>query len=126
MSWKPNGYNSASPYLISHEPEKLIQFIKSTFDAIELRRINHPDGALMHLELRIDDTVIMIGGGKSKIGEFKSLIHVYVPNVDQSYAKAIKLGAKEINPPDQKPKDSDRRGTFEDPCGNVWSVATQI
>jgi uncharacterized glyoxalase superfamily protein PhnB len=62
-SWKPTGYPSMSPYLICNDAQRLIDFVQSAFSAVVLRKFNRPDGSLLHVEVRIDDSVLMIGGG---------------------------------------------------------------
>jgi hypothetical protein len=57
---KPAGYTSLSPYLVVHGAQKVIEFLKQTFGATELRRYDNPDGTIMHAEVRVDDTVVMI------------------------------------------------------------------
>jgi len=59
--FKPTGYNSVSPYFIVNGGQKFISLIKKIFDAEELRRYDMPDGSIMHAEIQIDDSVIMIG-----------------------------------------------------------------
>nr|HMU05945.1 hypothetical protein [Saprospiraceae bacterium] len=58
--FKPAGYNSASPYFIVDEAQKLIDFLVYVFDAKQLRRYDRNDGSIMHAELKIDDSVIML------------------------------------------------------------------
>src|SRR5690606_15097983 len=61
ISWKPEGYSSVSPYLVVSDAQYLINFLKESFDASELRRYDRPDGSIMHAEVRIGDTVVMLG-----------------------------------------------------------------
>ena len=60
-AYKPDNYNSVSPYFIIYEAQKFIELMKAIFDAEELRRYDRPDGSIMHAELQIDDSVIMLG-----------------------------------------------------------------
>ena len=57
--YKPENYNSVSPYLVVHGAQRMIELLKSIFDAEELRKYDMPDGTIMHAEVRIDDSVIM-------------------------------------------------------------------
>ena len=68
-TWKPAGYPSMSPYLISRDAEALIAFLKEAFGGVLLRRFDRPDGSLMHAELRIDDSMVMLNG-YARIVEF--------------------------------------------------------
>lgn len=126
QKFKPEGYNSASPYFVIDGAEKLIALLKQIFDAKELRRYDMPDGTIMHAEVRIDDSVIMMGNSSDQFPPNKLLVHVYVRDVDKVYARAIAAGCKEIEKPKQRENDPDKRGSFEDFGGNVWSIATQM
>ncbi len=123
--FKPDGYNSVSPYFIVHGAQKLVDLLKQLFNAIELRRYDMPDGTIMHIEMQIDDSVVMIGDSSEQFPANEHLIHIYVPNVDDTFNKAINLGCVSVEPPKQGDGDPDRRGTFKDFAGNIWSVATQ-
>lgn len=124
--WKPRSYSSVSPYLVVAGAQKIIDFAKATFDAEELRRYDLPDGSIMHAEIRIDDTVIMLGDGGPEFPPFPSLIHVYVEDVDRVYARALEAGATSVDAPGTREGDPDKRGSVKDPCGNTWSIATQL
>lgn len=124
-AWKPEGYPSVSPYLICPDPEKLIAFLVDVFGARQVRRFDRPDGSLMHAEMRIDDSIIMVGGGATQHLSSEVHIHLYVPDAQQVYARALAQGAEALQPPVRKSADDDLRGGFKDPAGNIWWVATQ-
>ncbi len=124
--FKPKGYNSVSPYFIVNGAQKLIDLMKEIFDAKELRRYDTPDGTIMHAEIQIDDSVIMLGDSSEKFPPVQLVMHVYVPNVDETFDKAIKAGCEVIEQPKQRENDPDRRATFKDFAGNMWSVGTQL
>ncbi len=123
--FKPRGYNSVSPYFVVNGASKLIDLLKLIFDAKELRRYDMTDGSIMHAEVQIDDSVIMMGDSSDKFSPTQQLIHVYVPNVDETFKKAISAGCQSIEPPKEREGDPDRRGSFKDFAGNTWSVGTQ-
>jgi PhnB protein len=123
---KPQGYTSLSPYLVVHGAQKVIDFLKQTFDATELRRYDMPDGSIMHAEVRVDDTVVMIADGGGEWPPFPSWLHVYVSDVDATYARALKAGGVSVQAPERKEADPDRRGGVKDPGGNTWWIATQV
>lgn len=85
-----------------------------------------PDGTIMHAEIKIDDSVIMLGDASEDFPPNKHLIHVYVANVDETFQRAIELGCVSKEGPTQRGGDPDRRGTFHDFAGNIWSVASQL
>jgi len=124
--FKPAGYNSVSPYFIVNGAQKLIDLLKLIFDAKELRRYDRPDGTIMHTEIRIDDSVIMIGDSTEQFLPVPLVMHVYVPNVDETFEKAIKAGCEIIEKPRERDEDPDRRATFKDFGGNMWSIGTQL
>jgi len=124
--FKPEGYNSVSPYFIVNGAQKLIDILKEIFNAKELRRYDMLDGTIMHTELKIDDSIIMLGDSSEKFPPVQLVMHVYVPNVDETFDKAIKAGCEVIEQPKQRENDPDRRATFKDFAGNMWSVGTQL
>jgi uncharacterized glyoxalase superfamily protein PhnB len=125
-TFKPTGYNSVSPYFIVNGAQRLVDLLKNVFNATELRRYDMPDGTIMHAEVQIDDSVIMLGDSSDKYPPIQNVIHVYVPNVDKTFEKAIEAGCEIIERPKQQENDPDRRGTFKDFAGNMWSIGTQL
>ena len=125
QDFKPTSYNSVSPYFIVNGAQKLIDLLKVIFDAKELRRYDTPDGTIMHAEIQIDDSVIMLGDSSDKFPPVPIVMHIYVPNVDETFNKAIDAGCEIIQPPKESEGDPDRRATFKDFAGNMWSVGTQ-
>jgi uncharacterized glyoxalase superfamily protein PhnB len=126
LNYKPSGYNSISPYFVVNGAQKMIDFLKKLFNANELRRYDAADGTIMHVEVQIDDSVIMLGDSSEEFPPNSLLIHVYVSNVDEVFNKAIELGCISLEAPREREGDPDRRGTFKDFAGNVWSIATQL
>jgi PhnB protein len=124
-NWKPQSYPSVSPYLIAQDTDQLIGFLTAVFDGSLVQRIDRPDGTLMHAEMRIDDSIIMIGGASTEYMSAQAHLHVYVRDANLVYNRAIALGAPAIQPPVRKTEDDDLRGGFTDPAGNTWWVATQ-
>jgi PhnB protein len=125
-TFKPSGYNSVSPYFVVNGAQKLIDMLKQVFDANELRRFDMPDGTIMHVELQIDDSVIMLGNSSNQFPPNYHLTHVYLPDVDETYKKAINMGCIPLEAPKHRDGEPNRRGSFKDFAGNTWSVATQI
>ncbi|MGI8510106.1 MAG: VOC family protein [Gemmatimonadaceae bacterium] len=125
-SYKPQGYNSASPYLMVDGADRTIDFLTRVFGATELRRFSHPDGKVMHAEVRIDDTVVMLtDGAPPDYPATASHVHVYVSNVDDTYRRALGTGATSVQEPIQK-GDDDKRGGFTDAGGTTWWIATKV
>jgi uncharacterized glyoxalase superfamily protein PhnB len=125
-SYKPEGYSNVSPYLIAAGAQGVIDFLKKAFSARELRRYDMPDGSIMHAEVRIGDTVIMIGEAGENWPPVPAHLHVYVDDVDATYRLAIQSGGVSVQAPERKGDDPDRRGGVKDPAGNTWWIATQV
>jgi PhnB protein len=124
--FKPKAYNSVSPYFIVKNAQKLIDLLKEIFDAKETRCNSSSDGTIWHMEMQIDDSVIMLGEASEQFPPVPMVLHVYVPSVDVVFSKAIKAGCEVFEKPEQRDGDTDRRGTFIDFAGNMWSIATQL
>jgi uncharacterized glyoxalase superfamily protein PhnB len=123
--YKPEGYPSVAAYVMADGAQRVIDFLKKTFDATELRRYDHPDGTILHAEVRIADTVVMLSDGGAQFPAFPIWLHVYVPDVDVTYRRALDAGGVSVQEPMQK-GDPDRRGGVKDPAGNTWWIATQV
>lgn len=125
-SHKPVGYNTVSPYLILDGAEATIDFLKSAFGADELRRFPDDAGKLMHAEVRIDDTVIMLADpAPPDWPPVPSFVHIYVEDVDATYRGALEAGATSVQEPVQK-QDEDKRGGVKDAGGTTWWIATKV
>lgn len=125
LTYKPVGYNSISPYLIVDGAQKMIDMLQQVFDAEELRRYERADGSIMHVELRIDDSIIMLSDSSEDHPPNQHLLHVYVPDVNTTFQKAIESGCVPVESPREREDDPDIRGSFRDFAGNMWAVATQ-
>jgi len=123
--YKPTAYPSVSAYLVSNNAQQVIDFLRQTFDAKEARRFDKPDGSIMHAEVRIDDSVVMIADSGGAFPAVPMGLHVYVPDVDATYHRALTAGGISVQEPTQK-NDPDRRGGVQDPAGNTWWIATQV
>lgn len=122
--WKPKGYPSLSPYLICRDAAAEIAFLEQVFAADTLRRFDRPDGSLMHAELQIADSVLMLGQSPQGAGGAPHL-HLYVPDVAAIWDRAMAAGATAVQQPVRKDESDDLRGGFTDPSGATWWVATQ-
>ena len=124
--YKPEGYPSVSAYVMVDGAQRVIDFLKKTFNATELRRFDSPDGSIMHVEVRIEDSVVMLSDGGGSFPAFPVWLHVYVPDVDATYRRALAAGGVSVQEPQQKKDDPDRRGGVKDPSGNTWWISTQV
>jgi PhnB protein len=123
--WKPLGYSTVSVYMVVEGAQRVIDFLKKTFDATDLRHFLAPDGKIMHAEVRIGDTVVMMADASDAYPAFPAWLHVYVPDVGATYKKALLADGVSVQEPVRKEGDPDRRGGFKDHGGNTWWVSTQ-
>jgi PhnB protein len=108
-------YRAVTPYLVVEGAEKLIDFMKQVFGAKETERISMPDGSIRHAEVRINDSVIMLGDARGNTWKaMPSSIYLYVMDCDAVYKQALEAGATSL----MEPKDQfygDRSGGVKDP-----------
>ena len=120
--YKPQGYTSLSPYLIVDDAQATLDFIKAVFDVEPHATHPGPDGSIAHAEVWIDDTVLMFGQWKDSGAV--AHVHVYVPDVHESFERARRAGGKSVQEPVQK-DDPDLRGGIVDPSGTTWWLSTR-
>ena len=122
----PEGYHTATPYLVVKGADKTIEFLKKAFGAEPaFEPMTRPDGKIMHADLKIGDSHIMLSEATDQHPAMQSMVHLYVPNVDAVYQRAVAAGGKSF----QEPKDQfygDRGAGVKDPSGCVWYIATHI
>jgi PhnB protein len=129
----PDGYHSATPYLIVKGAANAIDYYKRAFGATELFRMADDKGTVGHAEIKIGDSVIMLADetpgavchtprslGGSSVG-----MMIYVNDVDTVFKRAVEAGGKSLRPLTNQFY-GDRSGTLEDPYGHVWTVATHV
>ena len=129
----PEGYHNVTPYLFIRGAAGAIEFYKSVFGAAEIVRMAGPNGKIMHAELKIGDSIVMLADENPQtgvmspqtIGGFSTGLHLYVENVDAVIQKAVDSGAKLLRPIKNQFY-GDRSGSLLDPFGHMWSVATHI
>ena len=127
----PEGYHTVTPGLTVRDGAKAIEFYKRAFGAQQVFRVDRPDGWLMHAELQIGNSKIMLGEENPQMGcqSPESLkgtpvsFYLYVADADAAFTQAIAAGAKAIKPVSDMFW-GDRQGEVSDPFGHRWSVAT--
>lgn len=123
---KPPGHPTVSPYLIVSDAAATIEFLICALDGVELCRFASPDGRVLHAEVRIDDSVVMLGeGAPPDWPPQPAHVHVYVPDVDATYRRALAAGATSVQEPVKK-EDDDKRGGVRDAGGTTWWIATTV
>ncbi|HKU40633.1 MAG TPA: VOC family protein [Polyangiales bacterium] len=118
----PEGYHSVTPQLSIQGAADAIEFYKSAFGAVERGRMPGPKGSIMHAELKIGDSVIMLADATMNPPTQTSL-HIYVEDADAAWQKAVAAGAK-VEMPLEDAFWGDRYGVLTDKWGNRWSIAT--
>jgi uncharacterized glyoxalase superfamily protein PhnB len=124
-SYKPSDYSTVSPYLIVNGASETIEFLTNVFDATELRRFPDANGKISHAEVRLEDTVLMLADSAEGWQAVPTHVHIYVPNVDKTYQRAIEAGAMSVQEPVRK-EDADKRGGVKDKGGTTWWIATKV
>lgn len=120
----PDGYHSVTPYLMVENAGKLIDFLKQAFGATETERVSRPDGGVMHAEVRIGNSPVMMGEPMGRPA-MPAGLYLYVEDVDAIYAQALAAGATSLMAPADQFY-GDRSGGVTDPAGNTWWIATHI
>ena len=120
----PEGYRTITPYLNVKGASDAIAFYKKAFGAEERVRLPGPDGSIMHAELKIGDSMVMLTDA-IRFPPTTASIHVYAPDIDKWWTRATEAGAKVVMPiADQFW--GDRWGVVSDAWGNQWSLAQHI
>ena len=129
----PAGYHTVTPTIIVRNAPDAIDFYKRAFGAEEINRMAGPDGSVMHAEIRIGDSIVMLGEENPGWGALSPLstggnpgsLHIYVDDADAAFARAIGSGAK-VRHPLEDAFWGDRYGKVTDPFGHEWGIATRI
>ena len=133
IQFQPDGYHTATPYLIIREAARALDFYKAAFGAVELFRMPMPDGKIGHAEILIGDSHIMLAdecpesGARSPqaLGGTSVSLMLYVENSDALTEQAVAAGATVVRPI-QNQFYGDRSATLTDPFGHQWTIATHI
>ncbi|WP_246737389.1 glyoxalase/bleomycin resistance/extradiol dioxygenase family protein [Nordella sp. HKS 07] len=120
----PEGFHTVTPYLTIRGVDKVMDFIRQAFNAeVSHEPIKRPDGKIMHAQVKIGDSCVMLGEESEEAKATTSTLYLYVPDVDRVYQQAVKAGGKSV----MEPTDmfyGDRYGGVKDSSGNSWMIAT--
>jgi len=127
----PDGYHTLTPYLTVRDAARAIEFYNTAFGAVERGVAKGPDGRIMHAELKIGDSIIMLGDEYPEFGALSPLstggvgmgLHIYVDGVDAAFDRAVQAGAQ-VEMPVSDQFWGDRYGKLKDTFGHKWSIAT--
>jgi PhnB protein len=121
----PEGLHTVTAYLHPVRAEPVISFLKRAFGAEELEKYASPDGVIHHAKIKIGDSVLEMGEAHGPYQPMPSVFHLYVPNVDAMYSRALNAGATSTSEPADQPY-GDRSAGVKDVFGNQWYIATHI
>jgi uncharacterized glyoxalase superfamily protein PhnB len=121
----PEGYRTVTPYLITRDAGALIDFATRAFDAAERMRHMDGDGRIMHAEITIGDSIVMIGESNEEHPPAPATLHLYLEDADAAYERAIAAGASSLREP-RTEFYGDRMAGVRDAAGNSWWLATHV
>jgi PhnB protein len=119
----PEGCHSITPYLLVPDVGRLIEFLKKAFDAVEREKIARPSGSILHAQVKIGDSILMIGEPQSPWKPLPTMLYLYVTDVDATYKRAVAAGGvSAVEPADMFY--GDRSACVKDVADNSWWIAT--
>ncbi|MGA3053456.1 MAG: VOC family protein [Candidatus Korobacteraceae bacterium] len=121
----PDGYYTVTPYLTVADAEAQIDFLKKAFGGEEKYRHKDDKGKISHAEVRVGNSMLMIGQARDQWKPRPAMFYLYVEDVDAVYKRAVEAGGKSIHEPTNQAY-GDRSGGVEDSLGNQWWVATHV
>lgn len=119
------GFSTVTPYLLVEGVARLLTFLPTAFNAQVLARESRPDGAIMHAEVKIGNSMLMMGEAGGGFAPMPTSIYLYVADCDAAYKQALQAGATSVFEVTDLPS-GERYGGIKDPCGNIWWVATHV
>jgi PhnB protein len=120
----PEGYATVTPWVISRDTARLLDFVRDAFDAVELARVEY-GGAIGHAEVRIGDSVVMMFDGRSDWPDTPGFLRLYVEDADATFRQALEAGATPVTEVTEL-FFGDRVGRVRDPLGNLWWIQTRV
>ena len=120
----PEGYHSVTPWIISRDSARLIEFLSAAFGAEEIARVVGEDGSIGHAEVRIGDSVVMMFDAKPHWPDTPAFLRLYVADGDAVFQQALRAGATSVTEMTHLFW-GDRVGRVRDPFGNLWWIQTR-
>ena len=121
----PDGFHTVTPYLLVSGVHKLIEFLEQAFGAEATECMDMPDGTVSHAQVKIGNSIIMMGDPRGRCEPTPASLYLYVPDTDAVYRQAIQAGATSV----MEPADQfygDRNAGVKDAFGNTWWIATHV
>ncbi len=121
----PEGYQTVIPYLIIKNPASTIEFAKNVLNAVVLDKMETPEGEIVHAELRIGDSVVMMGQSSEQYPPQPCMLHIYITDVDEAFNRAVKAGAKVVRALENQFY-GDRSALVADANDISWNLSTHV
>jgi len=125
QSTAPHGYTSVAPWVVTDDTGAFLDFVTAVFDGEEIGRVATEDGSIGHGETRVGDTVVLAFDRRPEWPAMPSLLRVFVPDADATFAKAVAAGAHVVTDLSDSAF-GQRGGRIKDPFGNVWWVVSHV
>lgn len=120
-----DSYRTVTPYLVVADADAEIRFLATAFGAAEQMVDRRPDGSVMHAQLTIGDSLLMMGQANETWPALTAALYLWVPDVDSTYAKALAAGATSVMTPEDKPYGHRNAGVV-DGNGITWWIAAAV
>ncbi len=121
----PDGFHTVTPYLVVRDAGRLLDFLVRAFGAEVIERMASPDGIVRHAQLKVGDSMIMLGTAPPDRPPMTTMIYLYVDDADAVYRRAVAAGGVSVlEPVDQFY--GDRHGAVADEFGNEWWIASHV
>jgi PhnB protein len=121
----PDGFHTLTPMMIAESVPRLIEFLEAAFGATELHRFEAQDGHIMHAQIQIGDSRLMIGEAMEGYPATSTTLYIYVPDADATYKSALDAGGQSVMEPANQFW-GDRAACIGDSSGNKWWIATHV
>ncbi|EFH84614.1 VOC family protein [Ktedonobacter racemifer] len=121
----PEGYSTVTPWIVTRDTARLLDFMKQAFGAEELGRVYNEDGSIGHAEARIGDAIVMAFDEKEEWPDTPCFLRLFVPDGDALYQRALAAGATSVTEITSMFW-GDRGGRVRDPLGNIWWIQTHV
>lgn len=121
----PQGHHTVTPYLVVPDGDALVEFMEKAFGARVVDRNYDGEGRLMHADLVVGDSHVMLGQANEQFSATRAMVHLYVEDVDATYRRALDAGAESIREVSDQFY-GDRSGGVQDPSGTQWWIATHV
>jgi PhnB protein len=121
--WRPQGFHTLTPNIVTDQPEEVIAFLKKALGAVENYRLTLSDGKITHCELKLGDSILNLGASMDGWPAQGLIAQIFVQDSDSLFERAVRAGAKVLMPMTDMFFGS-REGRIGDPFGNVWTIAT--